>query len=252
MVVEEKVSEGSLEETAAKVSEERASTKTVADQDALKAAVGRQAVEYIDRLLTKDAVVGVGTGSTTNYFIDALAGVKHKFNGAVSSSEASTQRLLEHGIPVFELNDVNELIVYVDGADEANDRLQLIKGGGGAHTREKIIASCAKEFICILDQSKLVSCLGSFPLPVEVLPMARSAVARKIVALGGKPIYRQGFVTDNNNHILDIHKMQIDEPVSLERELNNIVGVVANGLFSISPPQLLLVATPTGVEVRRA
>ena len=230
----------------------KASAKTVADQDALKAEVGKHAVEYIDRLLTKDAVVGVGTGSTANYFIDALAGVKHKFNGAVSSSEASRQRLLDQGIPVFELNDVNELIVYVDGADEVNDRLQLIKGGGGAHTREKIIASCAKEFICIVDQSKLVSCLGNFPLPVEVIPMARSAVARKIVALGGTPIYRQGFITDNNNHILDIHKMQIEEPVSLERELNNIVGLVANGLFSISPPQLLLVATPTGVERHRA
>ncbi len=224
---------------------------TSANQDALKVQVGQQAVKYIDKLLTKDAVVGVGTGSTTNHFIDALARVKHKFDGVVSSSEASSQRLQGHGIQVFELNDVNELIVYVDGADEVNNQLQLIKGGGGAHTREKIIASCAKEFICIVDQSKLVPCLGEFPLPVEVIPMARSAVARRIVGLGGKPIYRPGFVTDNGNQILDVHGMQIDDPVSLERALNNIVGVVSNGLFGISPPSLLLIATPTGVETRR-
>ncbi len=224
---------------------------TSTNQDELKAQVGRYAVEYIDGLLTKDAVVGVGTGSTTNHFIDALATVKHKFDGTVSSSEASGERLRGHGIQVFELNDVNELVVYVDGADEVNGRLQLIKGGGGAHTREKIIASCAKEFICIVDQSKLVPCLGKFPLPVEVIPMARSAVARKIVGLGGRPIYRQGFVTDNKNQIIDVHGMQIDDPISLEQALNNIVGVVSNGLFAVAPASLVLVATADGVEMRR-
>ena len=222
-------------------------------QDELKAQVGQYAADYIDPLLVKDAVVGVGTGSTANCFIDALARVKHRFDGAVSSSEASSRRLKARGIQVLALNDVNELIVYVDGADEVNDQLQLIKGGGGAHTREKIVADCAREFICIVDESKLVSHLGAFPLPVEVLPMARSSVARKIVGLGGQPVYRCGFATDNGNQILDIHGLRIDEPIPMEQALNNITGVVSSGLFAIKPADVLLVSTSSrGVEVRQA
>ena len=219
------------------------------DQDELKAAVGRQAADYIEPHLTRDAIVGVGTGSTANFFIDALAACKAKFDGAVASSEATEERLRGHGIPVYDLNDVDEMLFYVDGADESNNNLELIKGGGGALTREKIVASVAREFICIVDESKQVPVLGGFPLPVEVIPMARSAVARKLVALGGQPVYRQGFVTDNRNVILDVHNMDLVDPVGSEKRINNLPGVVTCGLFAIRPADLVLMAGPSGVTV---
>jgi len=222
------------------------------NQDQLKAQVGQHAADYIDKYLEHDSVVGVGTGSTANCFIDSLAKVKHKFDGTVASSMASATRLMNHGIPVYELNDVNELVVYVDGADEANSRLELIKGGGGAHTREKIVASVADQFICIVDSSKLVKTLGTFPLPVEVIPMARSAVARTMVRLGGRPVYREDFLTDNGNVILDVYNLVIEEPSELEEEINNITGVVSNGLFSIKPADVLLVGHANGVEEKLA
>lgn len=222
------------------------------NQDQLKAQVGQHAADYIDKYLEHDSVVGVGTGSTANCFIDSLAKIKHKFDGTVASSIASAERLMNHGIPVYELNDVNELVVYVDGADEANNRLELIKGGGGAHTREKIVASVADQFICIVDSSKLVKTLGTFPVPVEVIPMARSAVARALVRLGGKPVYREDFLTDNGNVILDVYNLLIDEPNHLEEQINNITGVISNGLFSIKPADVLLVSHANGVEEKFA
>jgi ribose 5-phosphate isomerase A len=194
----------------------------------------------------------VGTGSTANCFIDSLAGIKHKFDGTVASSNASAERLVSHGIPVYELNDVNELLVYVDGADETNADLELIKGGGGAHTREKIVASVARQFVCIVDSSKLVDTLGTFPLPLEVIPMARSAVARAMVSLGGKPVYRENFLTDNGNQILDVYDLSIDEPRGLEERINNITGVVSNGLFAIKPADVLLVGHANGVDEKVA
>lgn len=214
------------------------------NQDELKALVGKAAVEYV----VEDSIVGVGTGSTVNFFIDELAKIKHKIKGAVSSSEASTKRLESHGIEVFDLNQVSEIPVYVDGADESNHLLALIKGGGGALTREKIIAAVADQFICIADESKLVRRLGEFPLPVEVIPMARSYVAREIVKLGGDPVYRSGFVTDNGNVILDIHGLEINEPMKLESMLNSIVGVVTNGLFAERSADVLLLGKNGGVE----
>lgn len=217
-------------------------------QDQLKQAAAQKALDYIE----DDIVVGVGTGSTVNFFIDALATIKHKIEGAVASSEATAQRLKAHLIPVYDLNTVSQLPVYIDGADEANGGLQLIKGGGGALTREKIIAAVADKFICIIDKSKQVSMLGEFPLPVEVLPMARSYVAREIVKLGGDPVYREGFVTDNGNIILDIHNLKIMEPIKLEQQLNNIVGVVTNGLFAARGADCLLVASNAGVDTLTA
>jgi|TARA_B100000959_G_C14987085_1_gene626110 ribose 5-phosphate isomerase A len=222
------------------------------NQDQLKAQVGQHAVDYIDKLLGPASIIGVGTGSTANCFIDSLAKIKHKFDGAVASSNASAERLASHGIPVYELNDVNELLVYVDGADEANSGLELIKGGGGAHTREKIVASVARQFVCIVDSSKLVNTLGTFPLPLEVIPMARSAVARAMVILGGKPVYRENFLTDNGNQILDVYDMSIDEPRQLEERINNITGVVSNGLFAIKPADILLVGHADGVDEKLA
>lgn len=213
-------------------------------QDELKKLVGEAALEYV----VEDSIVGVGTGSTVNYFIDALATMKHKIKGAVSSSEASTERLKQYGIEVFELNEVDKIPVYIDGADESNHLLELIKGGGGALTREKIIAAVADQFICIADESKLVRRLGDFPLPVEVIPMARSYVARQIVKLGGDPVYRTGFVTDNGNVILDVHGLIINEPIKLERILNNIVGVVTNGLFAERAADVLLLGKDDKVE----
>lgn len=213
-------------------------------QDELKKLVGEAALEYV----VEDSIVGVGTGSTVNYFIDALATIKHKIKGAVSSSEASTERLKQHGIEVFELNEVDKIPVYIDGADESNHLLELIKGGGGALTREKIIAAVADQFVCIADESKLVRRLGDFPLPVEVIPMARSYVARQIVKLGGDPVYRTGFVTDNGNVILDVHGLVINEPIKLERILNNIVGVVTNGLFAERAADVLLLGKEGKVE----
>lgn len=217
------------------------------DQDQLKAQVGQYAADYIDAYLKLDSIVGVGTGSTANCFIDSLAKIKHKFDGTVASSIASAERLKQHGIPVYELNSVRELVVYVDGADEANNKLELIKGAGGALTREKIIASVAEEFVCIVDASKLVDTLGSFPLPIEVIPMARSAVARAMVKLGGRPVYRENFITDNGNVILDVHDLAITAPRQIEEQINNITGVVTSGLFAIKPADVLLVGSDKGV-----
>ena len=213
-------------------------------QDEMKKAVAAAAIEYIDA----GSVVGVGTGSTANYFIDELAKIKHKIETTVASSEASAERLRSHGIPVEDLNNVSEIAVYVDGADETDAHLRLIKGGGGALTREKIVAAVAKKFVCIADESKLVDVLGKFPLPIEVIPMARSYVARELVKLGGNPVYRDGFVTDNGNQILDVHGLSIVDPVKLENTLNGLTGVVTNGLFAIRPADVMLLGTPTGVR----
>jgi len=213
-------------------------------QDEQKRAVAQAAIQYVPA----GGVVGVGTGSTANYFIDELAKIKHKIEGAVASSEATTQRLNGHGIEVIDLNRVNVLPVYVDGTDEITEYLSMIKGGGGALTREKIVAAVAKKFICIADQSKLVKVLGKFPLPVEVIPMARSYVAREITRLGGQPVLRQGFTTDNGNIILDVHGLQILKPVELEATLNHITGVVTNGLFAKRGADVLLLGTNEGIR----
>ena len=213
-------------------------------QDALKRQAAEAAIPYVKNC----RILGVGTGSTVNHFIDLLEPIKHQFEGAVSSSEASTQRLLALGIPVFDLNAVGTLDVYVDGADEVNANLQLIKGGGGALTREKIIAAASKKFVCIADQSKLVSRLGDFPLPIEVIPMARSYVARKVTALGGHPVWRENFITDNGNIILDIQRMDILEPIKLEDILNNITGVVTTGLFAKRSADTVLLASAQGIQ----
>jgi len=222
------------------------------NQDELKKAVAQAAVDYIRPLLEPDTIVGVGTGSTANYFIDALAGHKGLFDGAVASSEASAQRLRGHGIAVYDLNAIDELRVYVDGADESNARLHLIKGGGAALTREKIVAACAQEFVCIADESKWVETLGAFPLPVEVIPMARSYVARALVSLGGDPVHRAGCITDNGNEILDVYHMRIHDAVAMEAAINQIVGVVTNGLFALRPADVLLLGTSKGVKTVRA
>jgi ribose 5-phosphate isomerase A len=214
------------------------------DQNELK----RQAAVAALDLLDEGGIVGVGTGSTVNHFIDALAGRKRVFDGAVSSSEASTARLKAAGIEVMDLNAVGPIPVYVDGADEATRHLHLIKGGGGALTREKIVAQAAERFICIADESKLVPVLGRFPLPVEVIPMARSLVARALVGLGGQPVLREGFTTDNGNLILDVHNLEILDPPALEAELNQIPGVVTAGLFARRPADVLLLASPDGVK----
>ena len=207
------------------------------DQDALK----KQVAEAALRFVPEGEIIGVGTGSTANFFIDGLVTLKDRIKGAVASSEATAERLKQHGIEVFSLNDVGNLSVYVDGADEVNSHREMIKGGGGALTREKIVAAAAREFICIVDASKQVKRLGAFPLPVEVIPMARSYVARKLVALGGQPEYREGFVTDNGNIILDVHNLDITNPIELETTLNNIVGIVTNGLFAKRPADVVLV-----------
>ncbi|MBA1243188.1 ribose-5-phosphate isomerase RpiA [Pseudomonas japonica] len=217
-------------------------------QDQLKQAVAQAAVDHILPSLTDKSIVGVGTGSTANLFIDALARHKGAFDGAVASSEATAARLKGHGIPVYDLNTVGELEFYVDGTDESDERLHLIKGGGAALTREKIVAAVALRFICIADASKLVPVLGQFPLPVEVVPMARSHVARELVKLGGDPVYRDGVLTDNGNIILDVHNLHITDPVSLEASINQIVGVVTNGLFAARPADVLLLGTPEGVK----
>lgn len=213
-------------------------------QDELKLAVAREAIKYV----VEDAIVGVGTGSTANYFIDELAKMKSRIDGAVASSQASADRLKSHGIRVVDLNSVNELPVYVDGADEITEHLAMVKGGGGALTREKIVAAVAGQFICIADESKLVGVLGKFPLPVEVIPMARSHVGRELVKLGGQPALRQGFTTDNGNLILDVYGLNILKPLELEEELNNITGVVTNGLFARRGADILLLGTAAGVK----
>jgi len=213
-------------------------------QDDLKRMAAEAALKYVT-----GGIVGVGTGSTVNHFIDLLAGVKGRIEATVSSSEASTERLKSHGIPVLDLNAAGELDLYVDGADESNRHLHLIKGGGGALTREKIIAAASRNFVCIADGSKLVDVLGAFPLPVEVIPMSRSLVARQLVKLGGTPVWREGFVTDNGNIILDVHNLRIMEPTNLEQDLNNITGVVTNGLFALRPADVLVLGTEDGVKI---
>jgi ribose 5-phosphate isomerase A len=211
--------------------------------DEMKKQAAIAALAYVE-----EGVIGVGTGSTVNHFIDALATIKGRIEGAVSSSEASSARLKGHGIPVYDLNGVGELALYVDGADESNRQLQLIKGGGGALTREKIVAAASKRFVCIADETKLVDVLGRFPLPVEVIPMARSYVARELVRLGGTPVWRDGYVTDNGNAILDVQGLEILAPVALEQRVNNIAGVVTVGLFALRPADVLILGTAKGVR----
>ncbi len=213
-------------------------------QDELKKQVAESALKYV----VEDAVVGVGSGSTVNLFIDALAAMKGRIEGAVAASEASAERLRKHGIRVFDLNTINELPVYVDGADEITEHLHMIKGGGGALTREKIVAAVAKTFVCICDSSKLVPVLGKFPLPVEVIPMARGHVGREMLRRKAQPVLREGFKTDNGNLILDCHGLTIMDPPALEAELNNISGVVTNGLFARRGADVLLLGSPEGVK----
>lgn len=213
------------------------------NQDDMKRAAAKAALDYVS-----DGVIGVGTGSTANYFIDALAGLGARIDGAVASSEASAERLRRAGVRVLDLNDVSALPVYVDGADEITRHMHMIKGGGGALTREKIVAAVARQFVCIADVSKLVDTLGTFPLPVEVIPMARGHVARELVKLGGRPALRANFTTDNGNIILDVHGLQIPDPVDLEARLNQIVGVVTNGLFARRCADIALIAGPRGVQ----
>ncbi|MGB5281055.1 MAG: ribose-5-phosphate isomerase RpiA [Arenicellales bacterium] len=217
-------------------------------QDELKKASAEAALEYVE----SGMIVGVGTGSTANYFIDGLARIKGKLEGTVASSEASADRLRGHGIPVLDLNSAGDLQLYVDGADETTRHLHLIKGGGGALTREKVVAAASDKFVCIADDSKLVDVLGAFPLPIEVIPMARSYVARQIVKLGGQPVLREGFTTDNGNVILDVQNMKILDPVELETALDHITGVVTNGLFARRGADVFLMATSNGVEVLQA
>jgi ribose 5-phosphate isomerase A len=217
-------------------------------QDELKKLVAQAALKYV----VEDAIVGVGSGSTVDHFIDALAGMKGRIEGAVAASERSADRLKKHGIRVFDLNAVSELPVYVDGADEVTEHLTMIKGGGGALTREKIVAAVAKTFVCICDVSKLVPVLGRFPLPVEVIPMARSHVGRELLRIGGHPVLREGFKTDNGNLVLDCHGLTITDPPRLESELNNVAGVVTNGLFARRPADLLLLGGPEGVRTLKA
>ncbi len=211
------------------------------DQDALKKQAAEAALDYVD-----GGIIGVGTGSTVNHFIDFLATIKGRIEGAVSSSEVSTERMRQHGIPVMDLNAAGSLSLYVDGADESNHHLQLIKGGGGALTREKIVAAASDKFVCIADESKLVDVLGAFPLPVEVIPMARSYVARELVKLGGTPVWREGFVTDNGNVILDVQGLQIMEPMKLEQQINNLAGVVTVGIFALRPADVLILGAAAG------
>lgn len=212
-------------------------------QDEMKKLAAKAALEHVD-----GGIVGVGTGSTVNHFIDFLATIKGRIEGAVSSSEVSTARMKEHGIQVLDLNYAGQLDLYVDGADESNHQLELIKGGGGALTREKIVAAASRRFVCIADGSKLVDVLGTFPLPVEVIPMARSHVARQLVELGGTPVWRDGFVTDNGNLILDVQNLQITEPAKLEQAINNIAGVVTNGIFALRPADVLILGTEQGAK----
>ena len=207
---------------------------------AAKISVAKKAMDHIEKKLSQEMVLGIGTGSTVNFFIEELEAHRNYFKGAVSSSEASSKLLEEKKIEVFSLNDVNEVAFYIDGADEVSPENFLIKGGGGAHTREKIVAAAAKEFICIVDQSKFVEALGTFPLPIEVIPESRSMVARKIVSLGGNPVYRDGFITDQGNQIIDVHDMEIKQPLELEAKLNSIPGVVDNGIFAFYKPELVL------------
>ncbi len=216
----------------------------MASPDELKRKAAEAALDYVRGI----PVIGVGTGSTVNHFIDLLADIKHQIEGAVSSSDATTRRLKDLGIPVLDLNAVGDLEIYVDGADEINPRLQLIKGGGGALTREKIIAAASRKFVCIADEGKYVDVLGRFPLPIEVIPMARSYVSRQMVKLGGQPEWREGFITDNGCQIIDVHNLEILQPIELERQINNIPGVVTVGIFALRPADVVLLGTPEGVR----
>jgi len=216
----------------------------MSSQNTGKQAAARAALEFI----AAGKVLGVGTGSTVNFLIDELAASHIKIAGAVSSSDGSTERLKAAGIPVLDLNDVGEIDTYIDGADETNRRRQLIKGGGAALTREKVIAAAAHRFVCIADVSKLVDTLGAFPLPVEVIPMARAYVCRELARLGGRPVWREQVITDNGNHIVDLHDLRIDDPVALENAINQIVGVVTVGLFAARPADLVILGGPTGVR----
>ena len=221
------------------------------NQDDMKRAVARAARDHVAATVPAGAIIGVGTGSTANFFIDELATIKERIGATVASSEATRRRLEGHGIRVLDLNEVAALPVYVDGADEVDASLAMVKGGGGALTREKIVAAVAASFVCVCDQSKLVATMGRFPLPVEVIPMARAHVARQLAALGGEPRLRENFVTDNGNIILDVHGLQITDPCSLEERINQIVGVVTNGLFARRGADILLLATPDGVRTLR-
>ena len=221
------------------------------NQDLKKENSAKQAFKLIEPDLQKDTVIGIGTGSTTNFFIEELNRANIHIKGVVCSSNTS-ESLIDNSYDIFSLNEVHSIDFYIDGADEANRHLHLIKGGGAALTREKIVAAVAKEFICIADQSKLVNMLGEFPLPVEVIPMARSYVARKLVGLGGTPVYREGVITDNGNHILDVRNMTIDNACELERNINQITGVVTNGLFALRPANVLLLASVDGVDTLKA
>jgi ribose 5-phosphate isomerase A len=216
-------------------------------KDDLKQQAAQAAVSYIAPKLDSKSIVGVGTGSTANCFIDELANIKHTFDAAVASSEETHKRLLAHGISVLDLNAAPRLDVYVDGADEIDQACNMIKGGGAALTREKIVAAAADEFVCIADNSKLVSCLGTFPLPIEVIPMARGLVARALVALGGNPIWREGVITDNGNIILDVHGLTIDQPLELEARINNVAGVVCNGIFAQQAADVAFLAGESGL-----
>ncbi|MFL2500011.1 MAG: ribose-5-phosphate isomerase RpiA [Porticoccaceae bacterium] len=218
------------------------------DQNQLKQAVAQAAVEYCLTKIDADSIVGIGTGSTANCFIDQIAEYKHLFQGTVASSEGSAERLRSHRIEVFDLNQVDDVTIYIDGADEANPKLELIKGGGAALTREKIVTAVAKEFVCIADESKWVDSLGTFPLPVEVIPMARSHVARELVKLGGDPVWREGVITDNGNIILDVHHLYpMASSCNIEEKINHITGVVTNGLFALKPADILFLATQDGI-----
>ena len=214
-------------------------------QDEMKKAAAQAALEYVE----PGMIVGIGTGSTANHFIDLLASMKGKIDGTVASSIASEERLKSHGIPVMDLNNAGQLSIYVDGADESDHHLNLIKGGGGALTREKIVAAASDKFVCIADETKLVDILGKFPLPVEVIPMARSYIAREIIKLGGNPELREGFTTDNGNIILDVHGMEIMQPVKMETAFNQLPGVVTVGLFAARPADVLILGTPNGAKV---
>ena len=226
------------------------STRTPArtHADEFKRAAADAAIAMITPRLRNDSIVGVGTGSTSNHFIDALASLRGHFDAAVASSEATAQRLRGHGIAVIDLNAAKEVLVYVDGADEVNAARQLIKGGGGALTREKIVAASANKFICIVDDSKLVDVLGECPVPVEVIPSARGLAARALVALGSTPVYRGGVVTDNGNIILDVHGLDLTDPLAMEQRINNIVGVVCNGIFAAQAADVVIIAGPQGIR----
>lgn len=219
------------------------------DQDTLKRSAAQAALEQISGEFGRDTVIGIGTGSTANFFIDLLAAEKQRFDAAVASSDATQERLEGHGIRVLGTNSVSEIAVYVDGADEVDPHRALIKGGGGALTREKIVAASSERFICIADDSKKVAVLGAYPLPVEVIPMARGLVARKLAGIGGEPIWREGFVTDNGNQILDVHGLRIEEPAKLEQYINNLVGTVCNGVFAAQAADQVIFAGSDGIEL---